>query len=202
MTADLRQRIANAIASVTITIGPNSLALLKAGNTLGLTGGEIDAMALSALAVVQPELDQLRSENADLHGRLDDIEALCDHAESTALAPRPTPHPVPQWATDARAICRRAPVTVPAPPEQRPGCPDPIECNHEAAAGQALAEADQLRAELDRARAQLAGLWPCVCSHLPDAHRYDSALGRNFCWNCKPDGDLHNYEAAVSAPTT
>lgn len=54
----------------------------------------------------------------------------------------------------------------------------------------------RLALETDRLRGQLAGVWPCTCSHLPNAHRYDSALGRNFCWNCKPDDDLHNYEAA------
>lgn len=103
----LRDRIAQAIASVTITIGPNSLALLKDGHTLGLTGGEIDAMALSALAAIQPELDRLR--------------------------------------------------------------------------------------------AQLAGVWPCTCGHLPDRHRYDAAIGRNFCRGCRPEADLHDYDPAPSA---
>lgn len=48
----------------------------------------------------------------DLHSRLDDIEALCDVAESDALAGWENPLPVPEWAVNVRAICRREPAAV------------------------------------------------------------------------------------------
>lgn len=58
-------------------------------------------------------------------------------------------------------------------------------------------ELDRLRAERDQARAQLAGVWPCTCGHLPDQHKYDPTIGRNFCRSCPTDTDLHNYEPAA-----
>jgi len=77
----LRDRIAAAIASVTITIGPNSLALLEHGHTLGLTGGEIDAMALTVLAVVQPELDRMAAELDRVRAELAATQAACQNLD-------------------------------------------------------------------------------------------------------------------------
>lgn len=71
----------------------------------------------------------------------------------------------------------------------KPGQPSRIE--------QLTAENAALLARVAELEQQLATVWPCTCSHLPDAHRHDSTLGRNFCWNCKPDGDLHDYQAAA-----
>lgn len=47
-TRELADVIAPALRGVRITLGPNSLAALEHGNTLTLTGGEIDALALEA----------------------------------------------------------------------------------------------------------------------------------------------------------
>lgn len=76
------------------------------------------------------------------------------------------------------------------------------EPTHASMNGEFIAHARQdvpaLLAEVARLRAQLAGVWPCVCSHLPDQHRYDTAIGRNFCRSCGSDEDLHDYAAAPS----
>jgi len=47
-TRELADVIAPALRGVRITLGPNSLAALKNGNILTLSGGEIDALALEA----------------------------------------------------------------------------------------------------------------------------------------------------------
>ena len=45
---ELADLIAPALRNVRITLGPNSLAALANGNTLTLSGGEIDSLALEA----------------------------------------------------------------------------------------------------------------------------------------------------------
>lgn len=96
----LRQRIADALTAWAELHGLQGTPTVIAN---------AESRADAVLGVVQPELDQLRAELDDLHGRLNDIESLCDHAESDALATWQDPQPVPQWATDVRAICRREP---------------------------------------------------------------------------------------------
>jgi hypothetical protein len=70
---------------------------------------QFTAHARDDIPALLTELARLRAVEADLHGRLDDIEALCDDAESAALAPWKNPRPVPEWAVNVRTICRRPP---------------------------------------------------------------------------------------------
>lgn len=115
----LRQRIAQALAATDVHWG------YHCGFSAAPDDDMTAAYVTAALAVVQPDLDardaeiqQLRAAENDLHRRLNDIENLCDHAESAALADWQNPQPVPQWAVDARAICRREPAAGPRPTTQ------------------------------------------------------------------------------------
>lgn len=132
MTADLRQRIAEALlADIKRAAMPLKLLPGQVGHLGARTHYDL---AEAVLAVVQPELDQLRA--------------------------------------------------------QRPGCPDPVECDHEASAGQALAEAAQLRAELDRTRAELDQARDRLASYGTPIKQFPPL---------PPDDETHAKKAALRA---
>ncbi|MFJ9771172.1 hypothetical protein ACIRVF_08005 [Kitasatospora sp. NPDC101157] len=54
----LAERIADAARAIRIRPGHNSLAIIKAGGTVTLSGNEADRVADAVMAVIQPELDR------------------------------------------------------------------------------------------------------------------------------------------------
>lgn len=72
----LTDRIAEAVRTVRLRLGRNSLAIVKAGGTVPLSGGEADDVAAAVMAEIGPELAARDAENAKLRAELENTREV------------------------------------------------------------------------------------------------------------------------------
>jgi chromosome segregation ATPase len=72
----LADRVAAAARTVRLRPGHNSLAIIKAGGTIALSGSEADEVAAAILPLVQAELDAARAERDAFADRVDTLTAV------------------------------------------------------------------------------------------------------------------------------